>query len=164
MKFIEKHLQGLAKQTLPYPLEGHELRFQRKLQQHNRPALKMYTWMSMAASIILILSLNVISFSEKPETNQQLTMFYEQQIAQHLEVLEASYSIDFDIAVRDLKSQLTILNGDYKTLVIAFEENHKHPLILKAMIENLRQQLTLLLELENNLNGIKTLRNENEIL
>ena len=36
MNSIDKQVKQLGKQTLPPPLEGHQLRFQRKLQKQNK--------------------------------------------------------------------------------------------------------------------------------
>ncbi len=43
------------------PLEGHQQRFQRKLELHHRPAIKLTTWLSIAASLALLMGLSIRS-------------------------------------------------------------------------------------------------------
>lgn len=164
MNSMIKQLNHLAKEALPPPLEGHQLRFQRKLQRQNKPIVKMMTWVSIAASIVLVIGLSTSTLESTPNANQELTHFYETQIEAQLEVLEVSYQDQYAIPLQDIKQELKRLDQDYKTLQVKFEENHQHPLVLKAMIDNLQQQLAILNELEQTLNELKTAQHENELL
>ncbi len=164
MKSMNKQFQQLGKQALPPPLEGHHLRFQRKLQQQNKPIVRMMTWISIAASIAMVLGLSTSMLETSPSSSQELTHFYEMQIEAQLEVLEVSYQDLYALPLQDIKQELKRLDEDYKLLQVQFEQNHQHPLVLKAMIDNLQQQLTILSELEKTLNELKTIQHENELL
>lgn len=164
MNSIDKQFKQLGKQTLPPPLEGHQLRFQRKLQQQNKPIVKMMTWISIAAIIAVIIGLSSASLENQTSSSHELTHFYEAQIDHQLQVLEMSYEEHYAVPFQDIRKQLSFLDEDYQSLQQQFDENHQHPLILKAMIDNLQQRLDILNELENKLNELKTDRYENELL
>lgn len=140
------------------PLEGHQLRFQRKLEKQNRPAIKLMTWISIAASFTLLLALNSTTLAETPKTSAPLTSIYEAQIQTQLHYLEINYQEDFAIPLQDIKSQLKALDEAYTDLESQFNEQNEHPLLLKAMIDNLQQRLDILNELEQVLKA----RNEND--
>ena len=164
MNSMDKQFKQLAKQMLPPPLEGHQLRFQRKLQRQNKPIVKMISWFSIAASIIVLIGLSTVSHESTPSSNQELTRFYKAQIEHQLNVLEVSYKDHYAIPLQDIKQQLGLLDEAYGLLQSQFDENYQHPLILKAMIDNLLQRLDILNELEKNLNELKTVHYENELL
>ena len=60
-----------------------------------------------------------------------------------------SYEEHYAVPLQDIRKQLSFLDEDYQLLQLQFDENHQHPLILKAMIDNLQQRLDILNELEN---------------
>jgi hypothetical protein len=159
MKSLKQQFKALKSQMEQRPpLEGHQLRFQRKLEQQNRPAIKLMTWISIAASFTLLLALNSATISETPKTSAPLTSSYEAQILSQLHYLETTYQEDFAIPIQDIKSQLKALDEAYIGLESQFNEQNEHPLLLKAMIDNLQQPLDILNELEQVLKA----RNEND--
>jgi len=164
MNSMDKQFKQLAKQMHPPPLEGHQLRCQRKLQRQNKPIVKMISWFSIAASIIVLIGLSTVSHESTPSSSQELTRFYKAQIDHQLNVLEVSYKDHHAIPLQDIKVQLELLDEAYGLLQSQFDENYQHPLILKAMIDNLLQRLDILNELEKNLNELKTVHYENELL
>lgn len=149
MKDINKTFESLGEKIdRTKPLAGHDLRFQRKIERQNKPAASMFTWLSIAASLLLLIGLvNHMTTSPAP-TSHEFTQFYEQQIECQLQQIEINYKEQFSLPVQDIKQQLLELDTDYKRLESAFNENHQHPLLLKAMIENLQHRLELLLETE----------------
>ena len=159
MKSLKQQFKALKSQMEQrLPLEGHQLRFQRKLEQQNRPAIKLMTWISISASFTLLLALNSATISETPKTSAPLTSSYEAQILSQLHYLETTYQEDFAIPIQDIKSQLKALDEAYIGLESQFNEQNEHPLLLKAMIDNLQQRLDILNELEQVLKA----RNEND--
>lgn len=163
MNPLDKELIRLLKTKQAPPLEGHQLRFERKLQRHNKPVKRMLNWLSIAASITLL-----IGFSISPVIEQQeppaFARFYTQQINRQLNTIEHKYTGEFSLPIEDSKQQLQALEKDYQLLLTQFNTQYSHPLLLNAMIENLQQQLQLLKELENHLEELKTLHYENEVL
>ena len=159
MKSLKQQFKALKSQMEQRPpLEGHQLRFQRKLEQQNRPAIKLITLISIAASFTLLLALNSATISETPKTSAPLTSSYEAQILSQLHYLETTYQEDFAIPIQDIKSQLKALDEAYIGLESQLNEQNEHPLLLKAMIDNLQQRLDILNELEQVLKA----RNEND--
>ena len=80
------------------------------------------------------------------------------KIQTQLHYLEINYQEDFAIPLQDIKSQLKALDEAYTGLESQFNEQNEHPLLLKAMIDNLQQRLDILNELEQVLKA----RNEND--
>jgi len=159
MTSIEQQFKALKSQTeKELPLEGHQLRFQRKLTQHNRPTARLMTWISIAASITLILGLSINSLPEIPKASAPLTATYKAQIDTQLAYLEVNYQTAFATPIQDIKLQLQALDQAYIVLETKFKELNQHPLLLKAMIENLQQRLDILNELEQALKA----QNEND--
>ena len=58
-------------------------------------------------------------------------------------------------SLEDAKTQLAILQEDYQGLQQQWQEGSPHPILLKALIQNLQQQLNLLHALEKNLTTIE---------
>lgn len=165
MKSIEQQFKTLKNQTeKELPLEGHQLRFQRKLTQHNRPAAKLMTWISIAASIALILGLSINALPKTPKASAPLTATYKAQIDAQLAHLVVNYQTAFTTPIQDVKLQLQELDQAYKALETKFNEQHQHPLLLKAMIDNLQQRLDILNELEQALKAQNENDYENSIL
>lgn len=165
MKSLEKQFNALKSQSEEQlPLEGHQLRFERKLEQHNRPAIKLTTWLSIAASLALLMGLSIRSLPSPIKASHPLSSTYENQIKAQLHYLETTYKTDFSTPLQDIKFQLELLNTSYRELETRFNDLEQHPLLLKAMIDNLQQQLELLNELEQALKARKENDYENSIL
>lgn len=149
MKDIIKTFESLGERIeKTKPLAGHELRFQRKIERQNQPATRMITWVSMAASLMLLIGLTNYATTSPAPPSHELTRFYEHQIERQLQQIEINYKEQFSLPIQDIKQQLVELDDAYKKLETAFNANHQHPLLLKAMIENLQHRLDLLLETE----------------
>ena len=157
-----KVLKGLTEKNPP--LAGHHLRFQRKLERHNRPALRLTTYLSIAASIVLLLSLTTSRLPAIPKASDSLTLAYEAQMQSQLNYLEVNYQATFATPLQDIKLQLNDLDQAYQKLATKFNEQNQHPLLLKAMIDNLQHRLDLLNELELALEAQNENNYENSIL
>ena len=164
MKSLEQQFKTLKSQTEnELPLEGHQLRFQRKLKQHNRPTARLMNWISIAASIVLLLELGINALPEAPKASNPLTTTYQAEIDTQLAFLEVNYKATFATPIQDVKLQLLELDQAYKALETKFNEQHQHPLLLKAMIDNLQQRLDILNELEQALKAQNEHDYENSI-
>lgn len=165
MKSLEQQFKTLKSQTeKELPLEGHQLRFQRKLAQHNRPTARLMTWISIAASIAIILGLSISTPPETPKASAPLTATYKAHIDAQLAHLVINYQTAFATPIQDIKLQLQELDQAYIVLETKFNELHQHPLLLKAMIDNLQQRLDILNELEQALKAQNENNYENSIL
>lgn len=165
MKDIIKTFESLGERIeRAKTLAGHELRFQRKIERQNQPARRMITWVSVAASLMLLIGLIHYATTSPAPPSHELTRFYEHQIERQLQHIEINYKEQFSIPIQDIKQQLVELDTAYKKLETAFNENHQHPLLLKAMIENLQHRLDLLLETEQLLYQRNSTNYENSTL
>ena len=135
------------------PMEGHALRFQLKLDRQNSPVVKLVTWI-YCCSLLFFWSRNKQT-PKAVEPHTELTLFYEQQINQQLVRLETTYSNRFEVPLRDVRAQMSVLDEEYKKLQASFNEQHQHPLLLRAMIDNPQQRLEILIALEKQLNTKK---------
>lgn len=163
MNPLDKEIIRLLNTAQAPPLEGHQLRFERKLQRQNKPVKRMLNWMSIAASITLLIGFSISPFIEQQEP-PAFASFYTQQINRQLNTIEQKYTAEFSLPIEDSKQQLHALEKDYQLLLTQFNAHNNHPLLLNAMIENLQQQLQVLGELENHLKELKILHYENEVL
>lgn len=165
MTSLEQQFKALKDQSeKELPLQGHQLRFQRKLAKLNRPAAQLLNWISIAASIVLVLGLSINALPEVPKASTPLTTTYQTQIDAQLAYLEVTYQAAFATPIQDIKLQLQELDQAYKALETKFNEQHQHPLLLKAMIDNLQQRLDILNELEQALEAQNENDYENSIL
>ena len=163
MKSLNKAFLKLKEKTAEErPMEGHALRFQQKLERKNSPVIKLVPWLSIAACFLLFFGMNTTQTVQTTAPHIELTQFYEKQINQQLVYLETNYSAQFEVPIRDVNEQMTMLDVEYKKLQTAFNENHQHPLLLRAMIDNLQQRLELLMALEKQLNPQNEQTYENE--
>ena len=164
MKSLDKAFLALKEKTASEsPLEGHALRFQQKLERQNSPIIKLVPWLSIAACLLLFFGL---SNKQSPQTvapHTELTQFYEQQINHQLVRLETTYNDRFEVPLRDVRTQMNILDEEYQKLQTSFNEQHQHPLLLRAMIDNLQQRLELLIALEKQLNAKNNADYENDV-
>ena len=164
MKSLNKAFLKLKEKTAEeHPMVGHALRFQQKLERKNSPVIKLLPWLSIAGCFLLFFGVNTTQTVQTTAPHIELTQFYEKQINLQLVYLETNYSSQFEVPIRDVNEQVTMLDVEYKKLQTAFNENHKHPLLLRAMIDNLQQRLELLMALEKQLNTQNEKTYENEI-
>ena len=164
MKSLDNAFLALKeKTTSKAPLEGHALRFQQKLERQNSPLIKLVPWFSIAACLLLFFGLSNKQRPQKVAPHTELTLFYEQQINQQLVRLETTYNDRFEVPLRDVRTQMNILDEEYQKLQTSFNEQHQHPLLLRAMIDNLQQRLELLITLEKQLNAKNNADYENDV-
>lgn len=165
MKSLDQHFKVLKSQTeKTLPLEGHQMRFQQKLTKRNRPSIKLMTWTSIAASIVLLFGLSSIALPTALKASATLTATYQAQVMAQLQYLEMKYQATHATPLQDIKLQLHQLDLTYTQLENTFNTANQHPLLLKAMIDNLQQRLNILNELEQALKAQNKNDYENIIL
>lgn len=151
---LENELKQLAKQWPELsPPTGHEKRFAKRLRKR-KSSFQPY-W-SAAAVVLLLMGLGIAQWSPKPSNELEVsTAFYTQAIQSRLGDLEENIPAVHAKSLADVKVQLNILHQDYLLLQTQWEEDSNHPLLLKALINNLQQQLNLLQALEKNINAVE---------
>ena len=153
---LENELKQLAEQWTPLsPPSGHEKRFAKRLK--GKQKFKRPYW-SAAAVLLLLFGLGISQWPGQNSTNAELevsTTFYTQAIQTRLMHLEKNTPAVHAQSLEDAKTQLVILQEDYQRLQQQWQEGSPHPILLKALIQNLQQQLNLLQTLEKNLTTIE---------
>ncbi|CAL2104256.1 conserved protein of unknown function [Tenacibaculum sp. 190130A14a] len=147
------------------PHSGHIDRFQRKLEQQQKNTKKTsWRWLSVAASVILLLGFYLGSI-QKTETFDLTTVspkmaeaesFFVSTINQELKEIEKYRTIETEVLIEDTLDQIEELEEQYKAFIIDLKSNENKKQIIKGIIANYQQRLTLLEELlsqlENNEN------------
>ena len=149
---LENELKQLAQQWTPMsPPLGHEKRFAKRLK--GKQKFKRPYW-SAAAVLLLLFGLGISQWLTQNSTHTELevsTTFYTQAIQTRLMHLEKNTPAVHAQSLADAKTQLAILQEDHQELQQQWQEGTPHPILLKALIKNLQQQLNLLHALEKNL-------------
>jgi hypothetical protein len=165
---------------------GHEERFLEKLQQSLPDEKKRNrTWIKVAASIVVTLSVGVSYFLLNENSNVENTVVDSNQINEkqteftfgdlspdlkkvenyyvaniNLELAKLEVSPDTKDLIDGFMEQLNNLNLEYKTLNAELKELGPNDLTITALIENLQLRLQLLQKLKRKLNELKLSKNE----
>jgi hypothetical protein len=165
---------------------GHEERFLEKLQQSLPDEKKRNrTWLKVAASIVVTLSVGVSYFLLNENSNVENTVVDSNQINEkqteftfgdlspdlkkvenyyvaniNLELAKLEVSPDTKDLIDGFMEQLNNLNLEYKTLNAELKELGPNDLTITALIENLQLRLQLLQKLKRKLNELKLSKNE----
>ncbi|WGH76375.1 hypothetical protein P8625_04235 [Tenacibaculum tangerinum] len=159
------------------PNQGHLNRFQRKLENPKQPKKPSYFWMSIAASIVLILGFYLGSYQQKntyydladvSPKMAEAQNFFVTTINQELKEVEQYRNIDTEIIIEDSLNEIEELEDQYKTLTKELIKRENRYQIIREMIQNYQQRLTilekLLLRLELQQNPAKLELLEDEII
>ncbi len=158
------------------PHSGHSDRFQRKLQQQNQQHKPTIFWMSIAASIVLILGFYLGNSQQKSSYDladispkmAETQSFFVSTINQELKELEQYRNIETETIIEDSLDKIEELEDHYKTLVSELTTNENKRQVIQKMIGNYQQRLTvlerLLLQLEQQKNPAKLELLDDEII
>tara|TARA_R110002126_G_scaffold137647_2_gene282087 strand:- start:550 stop:1134 length:585 start_codon:yes stop_codon:yes gene_type:complete len=165
---------------------GHEERFLEKLQQSLPDGKKRSrTWLKVAASIVVMLSVGVGYFLlnensnvenlvvDSNQINEKQTEFTFGDLSPDLKKVENYYVANINLELAKLEvspdtkdlidgfmEQLNNLNLEYKTLNVELKELGPNDQTITALIENLQLRLQLLQKLKRKLNELKLSKNE----
>lgn len=137
------------------PPQGHEKRFAVRLKKRKS---SFQSYWAAAAVLFIVVGFGIAQWSPKSSMENELevsTLFYTQAIKSRLVYLEENIPPLHAQSLMDAKQQLEFLHTDYLQLQKQWEEEPSHPLLLKALINNLQQQLNLLQSLEKNINAVE---------
>ncbi|APQ18295.1 hypothetical protein [Maribacter hydrothermalis] len=165
--------------------KGHEVRFLNKLNSEI-PKDKKFNkfWLSMAASIVVLLSVGFgwlffvdndnikTTIVEKVPNDKEETEFTFGDLSPDLKKVENYYVANINIELAKLEvspdtkdlidsfmEQLNNLNLEYKTLNLELKELGPNDQTITALIENLQLRLQLLQKLKKKLNELKLSKN-----
>lgn len=164
------------------PLKGHESRFFEKLNQQpkvvaitKKRSMKYY-W-SIAASIVLLISIGFMSFPNKTMPSEDLASispqmqetqsFFTLAIKDQLDEIDKKSSKETEKLIEATMKQMEKLETNYEQLKKDLVKSGNDKRVIHAMISNFQQRSELLKEVLlkiESINNLKTLENENFIL
>ncbi|MEQ6124893.1 hypothetical protein AAON49_11860 [Pseudotenacibaculum sp. MALMAid0570] len=146
------------------PHSGHIQRFEKRLQGVKPQRKFSWKWMSVAASIILVVGFYLGKTSEpngdvlskiSPEMEEVETYFVN-TINVSLQEMEGSRSLQTEEIIEKALDRLEELEDDYKLFIKELNDNGQQRRIISQMIENYRKRLEVL---ENTLRQIELVKN-----
>lgn len=165
---IKKAFENWKADQIPPKLpEGHEQRFSKRLVAHKQVRMRR-RFLRWAAVILLCIGMSqTYTFFQEPPTDevinfQKAEAHFTLIINQQLEEIAAFDSPQGKRFLKDYKVQMNRIQADYKTLYEQWEDEPNQSKLIQALIANLKTQMDLLTELQNQL--IYLQKNENELL
>ncbi len=167
---IKKAFEDWASdQKHPLLPKDHEQRFSKRLKRQKPSYSRRVVWQWAAVALLCIGLSQTYRFvaaspSEEVLRFQQAETYFTSLINQQLEQLE---KFDHPEAAKFLEShqkQIKRIQNDYGTLYLKWESEPNQPQLIQALISNLKTQIDLLMEFQNQLIYIKKIENENKIL
>ncbi|PKH51200.1 hypothetical protein CXF68_11130 [Tenacibaculum sp. Bg11-29] len=158
------------------PHSGHSNRFQRKLQQQKKQHKPTIFWMSIAASIVLVLGFYLGSYQQNNNYDladispkmAETQSFFVSTINQELKEIEQYRNIETEKIIEDSLEKIEELEDHYKALISELTKNENKRQVIQKMIGNYQQRLTvlerLLLQLERQKNPTKLEILDDEII
>ena len=146
------------------PHSGHLHRFQRKLDLHNKPKKNSWLWLSAAASVVLLLGFylgnlqqnNTYDLANVSPKMAEAQNFFVSTINQELKEIEKFRTVETEVLIEDTLDQIEELEEQYKIFLTELKNNENKRQVIKGMIANYQQRLTLL---ENLLNTLENQEN-----
>ena len=164
------------------PATGHKARFLEKLEAQNQTknlgnnTFKRSLWAPML-SVAAILAIAFMVFagffnqnssgnsgelaSVSPEM-KETQQFYTQLIKTELETLKAEDAPETEAIIKDALTQLEKLETEYEKLKKDLQNSGQDKRVIYAMISNFQQRIDLLNEVLNQIENIKTLKNQSD--
>tara|TARA_R110002012_G_scaffold320402_2_gene543905 strand:+ start:14719 stop:15270 length:552 start_codon:yes stop_codon:yes gene_type:complete len=163
---------------LENPEEGHELRFLDKLKSQKEPVSpvrkKSYAFVSIAASLVILLGLTVLYFYSNPSVDQQVVsispeiskteFYFANVIQQEINKLQNENTPATKKIIEDTMKQLITLEKDYGKLEKDLINGGNSKFILSAMITNFQTRIDLLADVLQQIDEIKKIQHEKAII
>ncbi|SDS13180.1 hypothetical protein SAMN05216503_2071 [Polaribacter sp. KT25b] len=148
------------------PHSGHLERFERKLNQPQKKNKTSWKWLSVAASVVLVLGFWLGSNHKQQQMDladvspkmEEVQNYFVSTIHQELKDLEKNRSLETETIIEEALEQLEELEDNYKTFVKELNTDGNTRKIINAMIRNYQQRLEVL---ENVLLQIEEIKNPN---
>ncbi|MCG1036860.1 hypothetical protein [Polaribacter sargassicola] len=148
------------------PHSSHLDRFERKLNKQKKVVKTSWKWLSVAASIILVLGFFLGSNHQKSQLDladvspkmEEVQTYFVSTINQELKTLEKNRNLDTESIIENALEELEELQEEYTDFVKELTKNGKQREIINAMIKNYQQRLLIL---ENTLEQIEQIKNLN---
>ena len=149
---------------LQEPHSGHLDRFERKLNQRKSINKTSWKWLSVAASILLLIGFYLGSNNQKTTIDladvsakmEEAQTFFTATINQELKEVEKYRNTDTERVIEDALSQIEKLEENYNLLISELNSSNKDKRVVYAMISNYQQRIEVL---QNLLQQIEQINN-----
>jgi len=146
------------------PHSGHENRFERKLNQPKKTTNISWKWLSVAASVFLVIGFWLGNTNQKKQLElanttpkiEKVQDFFVSTINQKLKKVEGNRSLDTEMIIEHALNELEDLEESYIVSLTELNVEVKQSKTLLIMIKNYQQRLLIL---ENLLNQIEQIKN-----
>jgi len=150
------------------PSTGHLERFERKLNTPKKQQKTSWKWLSVAASVVLVLGFWLGSNHQKRQLDladvspkmEEVQSYFVSTINQEIKTLEKNRSLETETIIENALDELEELEDNYKVFVHELTKNGKHKSVINAMIKNYQRRLDIL---ESTLKQIDQIKNPNNI-
>jgi undecaprenyl pyrophosphate synthase len=148
------------------PRFGHLDRFEKRLNPQKKKKSFSYKWMSVAASIILVvgfwLGANVtdktLVLADVSPEMQEAETFFVSTIKQELRTIENFRNPTTERVIEDALNQLERLEEKYQDLVKSLNKSNNDRRVVYAMISNYQSRIEILQDVLNQIDKIKKLK------
>ncbi|CAL2081664.1 conserved protein of unknown function [Tenacibaculum dicentrarchi] len=155
MKYMEDKLHQFFDENdfdISEPHSGHSDRFQKKLQQQKQQGKSSFFWMSIAASIILILGFCIGNYQQQKTYDladispkmAEAQHFFVSTINQELKEIETYRNIETQTLIEDSLKEIEKLENRYNGLINDLSKDENKKQIIRQMILNYQQRLQVL--------------------
>lgn len=148
------------------PQSGHLARFERKLNHPKQINKTSWKWLSVAASVVLIVGFWLGSTHQKQQMEladvspkmQEVQHYFVTTIENELKTVESSRSLETETIIEQALDQLEELEEQYNVFLLELNSVGNQAKIINAMIINYQERLQIL---ENVLQQIEQIKNPN---
>lgn len=147
------------------PHSGHMQRFEKRLQGAQPQKRTSWRWMSVAASIVLLLGFylgyNVQTAAPTlggvSEKMEEVETYFVNTINFEIKELEKSRTLDTEEVIEKALERIEKLEDDYKAFIEELTNNGEQRQIIHEMIQNYQKRLDIL---QNTLQQIELIKNQ----
>ncbi|APY07649.1 hypothetical protein BWZ20_04745 [Winogradskyella sp. J14-2] len=152
-------------EDLKTPPENHRSEFLDKLKKQSQSKKVGYTWLKIAAVVIITLAVGFTLLYRQPTENvAPIVAQVEAVEAEYLKEINAEWQnfvaiAEDEVLVERFKKKLDELDADYKNISIQFRANPNNLEIVELLIDNLQTRSQILKDIQEH---IKILNQNNE--
>lgn len=148
------------------PHSGHLERFERKLNHPKKINRTSWKWLSVAASVVLVLGFWLGSNHQKKQIQladvspkmEEVENYFVSTIHQELKNVEKNRNLETETIIEEALDQLEELEDNYRLFILELNTDGNKRKIINSMIKNYQQRLQIL---ENVLQQIEQIKNPN---
>lgn len=146
------------------PHQGHLERFERKLNSGKSEQKFSWKWLSVAASIVLVIGFYLGSNHQKNQMDladvspkmEEVQDYFVRTINHELRTLEQNRNLDTETVIEQALNELEDLEESYNMFLTELNNDGNQTKVINAMIKNYQQRLQVL---ENVLEQIEQIKN-----